>query len=583
MNDHESRAATDLALAEPVDLDLAAPTGAQTVRAPLRRLDGDLGALEDRFRAEYLAMDRRLMRRLLLAWAGCLAALLIYQWTLLASVPGFGVVRALNLTNLAWTLAAALLAGHVRAPRRLDLLGGAWYLGTALLVVIAQQYSGPRIAHGGAVLAIVSFTLLFPVPMLYRALPALLLAGASLSSGLAAVAEAPELRGPFLRNMVVLVLAFVVALAASMQVMRGRRERFVAEREKIRALEQEAELARLLPVCAYCRQVRRDDGFWETASSHLQRRGIVRGEARLCDTCVPPSSAVSPPGGSEPVASVPAPMRSGSPSGPETRAASDDATRAQDAFRLAHLEPDRKRLLYFLGAMAIFFAFATLRFVVSSGAVAWTEPVQWGRVATLILTLWAFFVAMGVREPRHHDRLAFGYLLSIAILASVVMLLTPSPNGIMPIVAVVMVHVLLRIPLWQRMIPTVLFSIVAAVAVVLNAEQTGYFSGYTLVALVFANLIGVWASQIQDEDRQARFDALLERERAVQRAEQLDLLMPMCGGCGKIRDDEGYWDDVFAYLARHSRYRASHGICPDCVRQQFPEMADEVLEATGAR
>jgi hypothetical protein len=69
-----------------------------------------------------------------------------------------------------------------------------------------------------------------------------------------------------------------------------------------------------------------------------------------------------------------------------------------------------------------------------------------------------------------------------------------------------------------------------------------------------------------------------ERERAIERAEQLDLLMPMCDSCGKIRDDAGYWHEVFAFLARHSHYRASHGICPVCVCEHFPDLADEVLE-----
>lgn len=46
--------------------------------------------------------------------------------------------------------------------------------------------------------------------------------------------------------------------------------------------------------------------------------------------------------------------------------------------------------------------------------------------------------------------------------------------------------------------------------------------------------------------------------------------VPICSRCKKIRDDEGFWDEVENYLARHSEAVLSHGVCPECSRGDDP-------------
>lgn len=55
-------------------------------------------------------------------------------------------------------------------------------------------------------------------------------------------------------------------------------------------------------------------------------------------------------------------------------------------------------------------------------------------------------------------------------------------------------------------------------------------------------------------------------------------LLPICAHCKKIRNDGGYWERVESYIEEHSSAVFSHGICPDCVRQHYPEIADEMLD-----
>jgi len=59
---------------------------------------------------------------------------------------------------------------------------------------------------------------------------------------------------------------------------------------------------------------------------------------------------------------------------------------------------------------------------------------------------------------------------------------------------------------------------------------------------------------------------------------RLSGLLPICASCKKIRNDEGYWQEIEAYLHSHSDTRFSHGICPDCAKKLYPEFADELLK-----
>ncbi len=47
-------------------------------------------------------------------------------------------------------------------------------------------------------------------------------------------------------------------------------------------------------------------------------------------------------------------------------------------------------------------------------------------------------------------------------------------------------------------------------------------------------------------------------------------LLPICADCKKIRDDQGYWHSVEAYVKEHSQVDFSHGICPDCTKELHP-------------
>jgi len=48
-------------------------------------------------------------------------------------------------------------------------------------------------------------------------------------------------------------------------------------------------------------------------------------------------------------------------------------------------------------------------------------------------------------------------------------------------------------------------------------------------------------------------------------------LLPICSGCKKIRDDQGFWKEVESYIEAHSELTFSHGICPDCAHSLYSD------------
>lgn len=64
-----------------------------------------------------------------------------------------------------------------------------------------------------------------------------------------------------------------------------------------------------------------------------------------------------------------------------------------------------------------------------------------------------------------------------------------------------------------------------------------------------------------------------ELETALAQIKTLGGIVPICSHCRRIRDDAGYWNQLEAYLAAHSDALVSHGLCPECFTEHYPEYA----------
>ncbi|MDH4317211.1 MAG: hypothetical protein OEV64_02370 [Desulfobulbaceae bacterium] len=84
-----------------------------------------------------------------------------------------------------------------------------------------------------------------------------------------------------------------------------------------------------------------------------------------------------------------------------------------------------------------------------------------------------------------------------------------------------------------------------------------------------------------------------QREKAItirleQSLDEIKILrgiLPICASCKKIRDDQGYWNQIEAYFSAHSEAQFSHSICPECLVKLYPKTATarKTLHSTGEK
>ena len=69
-----------------------------------------------------------------------------------------------------------------------------------------------------------------------------------------------------------------------------------------------------------------------------------------------------------------------------------------------------------------------------------------------------------------------------------------------------------------------------------------------------------------------RQEALIqELQQTLAEVRELKGMLPICAWCKKVRDDEGFWQQVDAYLSGHTRATLTHGICPECRVKNFSD------------
>lgn len=77
-----------------------------------------------------------------------------------------------------------------------------------------------------------------------------------------------------------------------------------------------------------------------------------------------------------------------------------------------------------------------------------------------------------------------------------------------------------------------------------------------------------------ESERRLRIQAA-ELTEALERVDTLKGLLPICAWCKKVRDDQGYWTQVEAYVATRSHAEFTHSICPSCADETLrPEHHD---------
>ena len=55
----------------------------------------------------------------------------------------------------------------------------------------------------------------------------------------------------------------------------------------------------------------------------------------------------------------------------------------------------------------------------------------------------------------------------------------------------------------------------------------------------------------------------------------LGTFLPICANCKSIREKDGKWIQIERYISDHSDTEFSHGICPKCSKELYPELFND--------
>jgi len=89
---------------------------------------------------------------------------------------------------------------------------------------------------------------------------------------------------------------------------------------------------------------------------------------------------------------------------------------------------------------------------------------------------------------------------------------------------------------------------------------------------VVTGFVGISRDITEQKQLEKQRDHYVEElQEALDRVTTLSGLLPICSGCKKIRNDQGYWQQVEGYIMEHSSARFTHGLCPECLARIYPD------------
>ena len=108
---------------------------------------------------------------------------------------------------------------------------------------------------------------------------------------------------------------------------------------------------------------------------------------------------------------------------------------------------------------------------------------------------------------------------------------------------------------------------------VLDGAENHYSKIYERLIVQFKELIESHLLLLYKNETLEQINQALSAR--IEEIKTLRGILPICSYCKKIKDDEGYWQAVEAYLEEHTEVELSHGLCLDCLKENYPDMYQE--------
>ncbi|MDH5588406.1 MAG: hypothetical protein OEZ65_10680 [Gemmatimonadota bacterium] len=186
--------------------------------------------------------------------------------------PGFGVVAAIRVGLASVILGMLWILVRSRRPAMVDrVLFATWALGSVFVVVIHGMQAPTGLAHQLVDMLLVLVAYMLPNRLPLQVIPAVVL---SISAGLTTPATGEPL--------VVVIPAYVVAHAIGIVVSRSMEK---TARTRFQAFQEIRALRGIIPICATCKRIRDDQGFWSQVEEYITRHSEALFSHGMCPEC----------------------------------------------------------------------------------------------------------------------------------------------------------------------------------------------------------------------------------------------------------------------------------------------------------
>ena len=198
-----------------------------------------------------------------------------------------------------------------------------------------------------------------------------------------------------------------------------------------------------------------------------------------------------------------------------------------------------------------------------------------------VLTGIIFFICLVLLQHTNNSKLIFRFATITFIILLLCLLMSKGEDG--------------SAILWMYTFPIVIFmllgkkeglfwiSLLLSIAIAILYFHPPYTFHYQVgtkmrFPLSFL-LVSIFSYYIEDIRLRTHINLMDEQKHSQKYLDEIKTLqgiLPICSHCKKIRNDEGVWNRLESYITQHSDAQFTHGVCPDCISEFYPEIADNI-------
>lgn len=118
----------------------------------------------------------------------------------------------------------------------------------------------------------------------------------------------------------------------------------------------------------------------------------------------------------------------------------------------------------------------------------------------------------------------------------------------------------------------------------LNRKKTGerYWEAITISPIIdeeasSIRYLGLLEDRTEQKRKASESARLLDTLRSFLDVGDDNRMLPICSHCHSIRHTNDEWEELSSFLDKLLHSSCSHGICPNCIKELYPEFARDIL------